>query len=107
MYQSISAEALMEQILAGSAPTIVDVRSKREYESGHLPGALHLPFWLAGRRWRAIATLRESPVVLYCGHGPRAHIAGANLARHGFARLSYLSGHMKRWKELNFPLEGA
>ncbi len=103
---SIEPNALMQQIAAGLAPAIVDVRSAREYRDGHVPGAMHLPFWQVGRQWQKLASVRELPVVVYCGHGPRAYIAGAALRRRGFRNVVYLAGHMKKWREMNLPLEG-
>ena len=35
----------MKQIDSGTAPVVVDVRSKHEFDSGHVPGAIHLPFF--------------------------------------------------------------
>lgn len=102
----VTPDALMRQIEKGTAPVVVDVRSKKEFDAGHVPGAVHLPFWKAGRQWRTIASARELPVVVYCGHGPRAYIAGAALKRRGFARVAYLAGHMKRWTQMNLPTEG-
>jgi len=96
----------MQQIAAGTAPVIVDVRSAAEYGDGHVPGAIHLPFWQVGRSLHKLASMRELPIVVYCGHGPRAYIAGAALRRRGFNNVAYLTGHMKKWKELNLPVEG-
>ena len=39
----------MRQIDNGTAPVVVDVRSKKEFDEGHVPGAIHLPFWKVGR----------------------------------------------------------
>ena len=103
---SIEPDVLMQQIAAGIAPAIVDVRSAAEYAAGHVPGAIHLPFWQVGRQWQKLASMRELPVVLYCGHGPRAFIAGAALRRRGFSNVEYLAGHMKKWREMKLPLEG-
>jgi rhodanese-related sulfurtransferase len=105
-HESIAPDALMEQIRAGTAPVIIDVRSKREFDAGHVPGATHVPFWQIGRRSRTFVWMSESPMVLYCGHGPRAHIAAAGLVSRGFTRVVYLAGHMKKWKEMNLPIEG-
>ena len=103
---SIAPDALMQQIAAGAAPVIVDVRSVAEYDNGHIPGAIHLPFWQVGRKWQKLASMRELPVVVYCGHGPRAYMAGAALKRRGFSHVVYLAGHMKMWREMKLPLEG-
>jgi len=96
----------MAQIAGGAPPLIFDVRSKKEFDAGHVPGARHLPFWKVGRNWQPFASMRESPIVVYCGHGPRAYMAGAALKRRGFKNVAYLAGHMKRWSEMNLPIEG-
>jgi rhodanese-related sulfurtransferase len=41
----------------------------------------------------------DNPIVLYCGHGPRAWMAGASLRRQGFRRIDYLKGHMHAWRK--------
>jgi rhodanese-related sulfurtransferase len=114
--RSVTPDALMQQIAAGTAPVIVDVRSAAEYGDGHIPGAIHLPFWRVGRSLsrrsavreggQKLASMREMPIIVYCGHGPRAYIARAALRRHGFSHVACLAGHMKKWKEMNLPLEG-
>ena len=104
--RSVTPETLMQQVAAGSAPVIVDVRSAAEYDDGHVPGAIHLPFWQVGRQWQKLATMRDLPVVVYCGHGPRAYIAGAALRRRGFTNVAHLAGHMKKWRQMRLPLEG-
>jgi hydroxyacylglutathione hydrolase len=96
---------LLADIRAGHAPVIIDVRSKEEYERGHVPGALHLPFRSVGARIHDIPADYGARIVVYCQHGPRAWIAGAALRRHGFRRIDYLQGHMHRWHKLRLPEE--
>ena len=96
---------LMQQIAAHEAPLVIDVRSRREFDSGHVPGARNIPFWKIPAAASELADFRDRPLVLYCGHGPRAFIAGAALRRRGFRRVAYLTGHMKQWRDLNLPLE--
>ena len=95
----------MAQIEAGTAPTILDVRSQIEFAHGHVPGALHIPFWSLPTRMSEIPASAADPVVVYCGHGPRAAIAGAVLRAFGFGRVLYLKGHMLKWKQAGFPQE--
>ena len=95
----------MEHITKGTAPLILDVRSRQEYVRGHVPGAMHIPFWQMARRTAEFLTRRDDPIVVYCGHGPRAYIAGAALRRRGFRHVAYLSGHMKHWKSMKLPVE--
>ena len=100
----ISAEALLARIESGAAPVILDVRSRGEFARGHVPGARHIPFW----RMSQIGELslpRDSELVVYCGHGPRALVAGRALRRKGFTRITYLDGHFSRWRGSGFREE--
>ena len=102
---AISAARLHALIKSGNAPTIVDVRFGLEFAAGHVPGAIHLPFWLAFTRARGIDAPRDKPVVVYCAHGPRAAVGRLALKLAGFTRLHYLKGHMTGWIRAGLPLE--
>ncbi len=101
----ITPDALAAKIAAGAAPCTVDVRSKLEFDEGHVPGAVHIPFWQMAVRWKELMVARDADVVVYCGHGPRAYLAGSVLKRYGFTHVRFLTGHMKKWKTMNLPLE--
>ncbi len=103
----ISPTELSALIQAGSAPVIIDVRSRAEYEGGHVPGAVHVPFWAAYGRAAEIPAPPDAPLVVYCAHGPRAGLAKLALRLSGFKRIMYLEGHMSGWKKAGFPLEVA
>ncbi len=83
---------------AGLRPIILDVRSRFEFSTGHLPFASHFPFWktllLAGR----FIPDKASDVVLYCEHGPRAQLAQVALAGLGYRQVKCLQGHMHQWR---------
>jgi len=95
---SIGAEALLARIDAGTPPVILDVRSRLEFAAGHVPGARHIPFWRLPGRIAEVAAPKDAEIVVYCGHGPRARLAGRTLQRHGFARIRYLEGHFSTWR---------
>ena len=101
----ITAQALLERIQSGAAPVILDVRSRVEFASGHVPGARHIPFWRIRRRIDAFSIPLHAELVVYCGHGPRALMAGRALRRKGFTRIQYLEGHFSRWRSVGFREE--
>jgi rhodanese-related sulfurtransferase len=103
----ISARTLLARIAAGAAPAILDVRSEREFADGHVPGAVHVPFWKVGRRIDAIPANTGDELVVYCGHGPRAMIAGRMLRKHGFTHLVFLDGHFTQWRNAGLREERA
>ena len=96
---------LLAAIEKKTPPVIVDVRSQSEYESGHVPGAMHLPFYAMWSRHSEIKGKPENPLVLYCEHGPRAGIAKFALWTLGYTNIVYLDGHMSVWREQRLPLE--
>lgn len=101
----VTAAALLEQIDAGRAPLVLDVRSQAEYTGGHVPGAVHVPFAEAAERAAAIEGPRDQPIVVYCELGPRAGIAKLALESQGFSNVLYLDGHMAGWRGAGLPLE--
>src|SRR5512139_4076853 len=101
----VTADELLAAIQAGESPVIVDVRSQGEYDSGHVPGARHIPFYSLFVRAGEIQAGPDDPVVIYCEHGPRAGMAKVGLRLAGFSQVRYLDGHMSRWKERGLPME--
>jgi rhodanese-related sulfurtransferase len=103
--QPISPAALLEQIVKGQAPAIVDVRSPGEFAAGHVPGAANVPFTSLLVGSAGVHARRLQTVVVYCGHGPRAWLAGEALRWRGYTRVQYLQGHMAGWRRAGLPEE--
>jgi rhodanese-related sulfurtransferase len=82
----MQARELAKQIKSGKAPCVVDVRSGQEYGSGHIPGAVHVPFWSVLLRRKGLPKEKDALIVLACEHGPRALPPGA--ARRPHERLA-------------------
>jgi len=103
--ERIAAAELQRLIISGVAPVIVDVRSGYEYRSGHIAGALHMPFWKSFILADELSAPKDRPIVVYCQHGPRAGIARFALQRAGYADVRFLDGHMSGWQRAGLPLE--
>jgi hydroxyacylglutathione hydrolase len=105
--QHIGRAELLSEIRSGSPPTIVDVRSQGEYETSHVPGAVHVSFYslLGAADELPGASDADAPLVVYCEHGPRAGIARAQLWFVSDRPVRFLEGHMKAWKEDGLPVE--
>jgi rhodanese-related sulfurtransferase len=93
----IDPSDLATRIRDGRAPVIVDTRSGLEYATGHVPGAMHVPFWTMPWRGSEVPAERDDEVVVYCGHGPRAMMAASVLRRLGFTNVRLLRGHWAGW----------
>jgi rhodanese-related sulfurtransferase len=101
----VTPKGLNEAIADGAAPAILDVRSRDEYAAGHVRGAVNIPFNEVGRRVHELNAWRDRPLVVYCGHGPRAWIASLMLRRHRFGKVVFLDGHMAAWRRAGLPEE--
>ena len=94
----------LRQQLANNSPIIIDVRSNMEYQAGHIPNAIHIPFWTAFTTEQLRGYSSDQPLVLYCEHGPRAGIAKLGLSLQGFQSIRYLEGHMMAWRKAKLPI---
>ncbi len=101
----ISSATLLEQLQSGAVPLIIDVRSLAEYESSHIPGAIHIPHRDLSHHLDELAEFKTRPVVLYCEAGVRAGIAETTLVDAGFQQVIHLAGDMQEWRRKEFPVE--
>lgn len=92
-----ASQFYLEQLPELANAQLIDIRTKEEYDEGHIPGANHID----------VNTLREKletldasqPVYVYCQVGVRGYIAARILTQHGFAAFNLAGGY--RLYELN------
>ena len=100
----ISQEALLERQQKGDEGTyVLDVRSPEEYASGHVPGAVNIPYDQIAARMAEVS--KDKDVVLYCKSGRRAGIAAEALAGQGYTRLQHLEGDIVAWVDKGRPVD--
>jgi len=103
--RSISSADLLRRIDAGDAPAILDVRTPAEFARGHVPGAVNIPFNAVGKRLQDLPGPPSGELVVYCGHGPRAYLAGMTLRRLAHRNVQYLRGHWAGWQRAGLRQE--
>jgi hydroxyacylglutathione hydrolase len=86
----ISARELRDRFQRGLRQTVIDVRTRREWESGHIDGAINIPLGdLADRA----ADLRGGPVAAtVCESGYRSSLAASLLLRAGVPVVNISDG---------------
>jgi phage shock protein E len=79
------------------------VRSVEEFDSGHIPGAVNIPFDEIAKRIGEV----EAPngVALYCMIGPRARKGEAALLATGYEDVFHLEGGLSAWQAAGLPVE--
>jgi rhodanese-related sulfurtransferase len=82
---------------------VIDVRSPREYQSHHLPGAINLPLGeLAERVVRELPD-RQAVLLLHCHSGGRSGVGKHLLRRLGYTRVFNLGSYGRAGRVLQSP----
>lgn len=98
---TLEATRLMNQGMT----LVLDVREEKEYASGHLPRARHVPLKELGAKVAELGKYKEKPVIVTCRSGPRAAAASRALKRAGFTNVYVLKGGVAAWQQASLPLE--
>jgi rhodanese-related sulfurtransferase len=85
-----------------SGAQVIDVRTKVEYEAGHIPSSRHIP--IADIQGESATLDREAPVILYCRSGNRSGPAAEAFAASGWDAHS-IDGGLLAWDEAGLELE--
>lgn len=101
MINSIDAHEAQELISRGELD-IVDVREDREWVTGHVPGARHVP--LAQLRASVKESLPRDGVIFVCAAGVRSETAARLAEADGLTRLYNLVGGTRGWVNAGLPL---
>ncbi len=101
----MQAEKLMQSLNSHKPPTVLDVRSKLEFNRGHIPGAIHVPLWKIMFRLAKLPVDKNTTLVLTCEHGPRAQLVQGMLSQRGYTNLTLLEGHMAGWRKAGLKTE--
>ena len=72
--------------------TLIDVRSKDEYDEGHINGAILIPHTQIEQKISNYVSDKNYPIKLYCRSGHRASIAKDALNRMGYQNVVNLGG---------------
>ena len=79
-----------------SSYQIIDVRSQKDFDKGHVAGALHIP--LSVLRERRAELDPSKPTITYCNKGVSGNAAQNLLINSGFAEVYNMSGGFKNYK---------
>lgn len=88
--ETITCENLQNRMNAKGGVQLVDVRTSKEYQTGHLSGALHIP--VDELRERLTELDPRKYTVVYCRVGFRGYLAALILQQSGFEQVANLTG---------------
>ncbi|MHB8672029.1 MAG: rhodanese-like domain-containing protein, partial [Acidimicrobiales bacterium] len=83
---------------------VLDVREQAEWQTGHIPAAVHTPYHDIHRMPDGINA--AAPVAVICSSGQRSALAGSLLLRHGAERVIHVAdGGVGTWAKHGWPIE--
>jgi glyoxylase-like metal-dependent hydrolase (beta-lactamase superfamily II)/rhodanese-related sulfurtransferase len=85
---------------------VLDVRERDAYESGHVPGAFHLPRGQLELRVNEELKDPTRRILVCCEFGRISTLATATLRSMGFSCAVALDGGIKAWREAGYPIQG-
>ena len=92
----VLSQVVKEWQAQGKAFTLVDVREKEEYDVGHLPGAINIPYAEVEERLEDFD--KEQTYVIYCIHSSwRAPYVANLLADYEYDNIYVLEGGVSAW----------
>jgi rhodanese-related sulfurtransferase len=101
----MSQQQLLEALtVSNNNIVLLDVRSKDEYDEGHVAGAINISHNAIKDNLALLAQYKTKKVVVYCRSGRRAAFAENILAENGFTNLHHLTGDMNGWIEAELPV---
>lgn len=96
-YKRISmdeAKTLMEK---EEGYILLDVRTKGEYESGYIPGAINIPLSDIDEKIISFLPDKSQMILVYCRSGNRSREASDKLSKLGYSNVLEIGG-INAWK---------
>ncbi|HLK70242.1 MAG TPA: rhodanese-like domain-containing protein [Bryobacteraceae bacterium] len=103
--QEIDLDVYKKMVAESKPHILVDTREDREWDAGHVAGAMHLSKGIIERDIETKVPDKSTTLVLYCGGGFRSALVADNLQKMGYENAISLDGGWRALKESGLPLE--
>ncbi len=97
MYEQITQEEARRIMDSDESHIILDVREQDEFDAGHIPGAILLPYNEIENKAEKILPNKTAQILVYCRSGRRSKIASESLSRLGYINVKEFGG-INDWK---------
>ncbi len=91
-YEQISATQAKEIMETQKDYIIIDARTEKEFNEGHIEGAVLIPEYEIAQRAEKELPDKEALILVYCRSGRRSKIASAELAKLGYTNVYEFGG---------------
>ncbi|MHC9511556.1 rhodanese-like domain-containing protein [Kangiella sp. M94] len=95
---------VMTQMVNKQNAVVVDLRAIADFNKGHIPGSINIPFGKLKDRIKDLEKHKETPIIMVCNAGVQAGNAAMQLRKQGFTEVHKLKGGIQSWTTENLPL---
>ena len=92
MYEQITTEEAKRIIDSGVEHIILDTREQDEFDEGHIPGAILIPYTEIENRAEEMLPDKDKLILVYCRSGRRSKIASEALSKLGYTNVKEFGG---------------
>lgn len=92
VYMNITAEEAKVLMESETGYLILDVREQDEYDAGHIPGAILIPYTQIEVEAPEKLTDKDQLILVYCRSGRRSKIAAEALVELGYTNIREFGG---------------
>ena len=92
MYEQITAEEAKKIMDSGEEYILLDVREQEEFEQGHIPGAILIPYTEIDAKAGEMLPDKDALILVYCRSGRRSKIASESLVNLGYTNVKEFGG---------------
>jgi phage shock protein E len=103
--QSIGGDEMRVLLKETEDVVVLDVRTPKEYGSGHLKDAQHIDFYLPDFSKRLQALRKDKTYVMYCASGGRSQKAAQMMVQMGFEEIYNASTGFEALKKSGIPVD--
>jgi len=94
-----------KRLESANPPVLIDVREDSEWQTGHLPNAIHLSKGIIERDIEKTIPDIHTPLILYCSGGYRSAIATEQLQKMGYTNVCSMDGGTSAWINAGYPIQ--
>ena len=92
VFVNITAEEAKQIMDSEEGYIILDVRTQEEYDQGHIPGAILIPYTQIGEKANEMLPDKDQLILVYCRSGRRSKIAVEALVELGYTNIKEFGG---------------
>ena len=106
--REVSVEETKARVHDGSgdsAPVLIDIRERDEYEQGFIPAAEWIPRGFLELKVEDLVADRNQEIIVYCAGGVRSALGARSLTELGYTRVSSMAGGFRAWKQAGYKFD--